>query len=642
MRNFTNKQRDAIRVADGNVCQSCGALLNKSNYHADHVHAYANGGQTVIENGQALCASCNLAKSDKPYIPKQRKGLPKLPSEPLIPLYKWQLQFRDAVEQSLDAINANVTVGAGKTFATLSAYQSVLAKRFARPLLIVAAPRINLLDGWQESALEKCGLSLKIGSDIDTIPDIEAGYIHGLLFTYQAIAQNPDRIASLCNRFDVVMVRDECQWISESNTWGATFADCTSKAKFHIGLTGTPFRSAENEKLWGFKYSEDKVVTDFTYDYLDGLRDGINPKLNWSSLGGSIAWQDETPDGIRSKSESRFGEDEQTDQTGKYAELELMNKRLRAATYASERLLSSFLVEMIEQADAELSEIRKTHVDAGGVISAQSQKAAKRIVQMLRSRGRLCELVVSDDSGHKENLRAFKNSDSEWLVSVDMLKEGTDIPRLRVAVLASCTVTSRQVIQMVGRILRVYQGISAQAQPVMVYLPMDPRLVKIMSNFGDGCDIKRKTSSGSEGGGSGGDGVTHSVLVAIDSEGVAIELSGTVGEVKAEATSGESIRHLEVFRKAWGDSDMGLPYDSVTMAQVFALQEITAQMYENLDTIASLAMGDYVHNRNAMAGKLAARTGLNREGCKRLMDVIIRSLLQKRFRHSFLGIGMDG
>lgn len=33
-----------------------------SNFHADHVLAYVNGGKTVTKNGQALCQKCNLTK----------------------------------------------------------------------------------------------------------------------------------------------------------------------------------------------------------------------------------------------------------------------------------------------------------------------------------------------------------------------------------------------------------------------------------------------------------------------------------------------------------------------------------------------------------------------------------------------------
>jgi len=43
------------------MCSACGIELNK-HFHADHRVAFVRGGRTTIENGQALCPSCNLKK----------------------------------------------------------------------------------------------------------------------------------------------------------------------------------------------------------------------------------------------------------------------------------------------------------------------------------------------------------------------------------------------------------------------------------------------------------------------------------------------------------------------------------------------------------------------------------------------------
>jgi 5-methylcytosine-specific restriction endonuclease McrA len=42
----------------------CNQSLAES-FHADHIIAHTNGGQTIIKNGQALCAGCNLKKGSK-------------------------------------------------------------------------------------------------------------------------------------------------------------------------------------------------------------------------------------------------------------------------------------------------------------------------------------------------------------------------------------------------------------------------------------------------------------------------------------------------------------------------------------------------------------------------------------------------
>lgn len=45
----------------GGSCERCGSSLNRG-FHGDHVRPFAQGGTTTLNNGQALCASCNLKK----------------------------------------------------------------------------------------------------------------------------------------------------------------------------------------------------------------------------------------------------------------------------------------------------------------------------------------------------------------------------------------------------------------------------------------------------------------------------------------------------------------------------------------------------------------------------------------------------
>lgn len=62
-RAFTTEQRYAIWIRDGKKCKSCEVELPTLNdMHADHVIPHARGGKTSLENGQALCASCNNLK----------------------------------------------------------------------------------------------------------------------------------------------------------------------------------------------------------------------------------------------------------------------------------------------------------------------------------------------------------------------------------------------------------------------------------------------------------------------------------------------------------------------------------------------------------------------------------------------------
>lgn len=58
---FNKRQRLVLAWISGGQCALCKKPL-ESNFHADHVLAFVNGGRTITKNGQALCQKCNLIK----------------------------------------------------------------------------------------------------------------------------------------------------------------------------------------------------------------------------------------------------------------------------------------------------------------------------------------------------------------------------------------------------------------------------------------------------------------------------------------------------------------------------------------------------------------------------------------------------
>ncbi len=64
-RHFNNRQREALFILSGGFCQICFCVLKPNNWHPDHIIPYAKGGATSVSNGQATCATCNLAKGAK-------------------------------------------------------------------------------------------------------------------------------------------------------------------------------------------------------------------------------------------------------------------------------------------------------------------------------------------------------------------------------------------------------------------------------------------------------------------------------------------------------------------------------------------------------------------------------------------------
>ena len=52
---------------DGKICcEICGMQLSSiKDCHFDHIHPFAKGGKSTLDNCQLLCADCNLKKNDK-------------------------------------------------------------------------------------------------------------------------------------------------------------------------------------------------------------------------------------------------------------------------------------------------------------------------------------------------------------------------------------------------------------------------------------------------------------------------------------------------------------------------------------------------------------------------------------------------
>ena len=67
----------------------------------------------------------------------------------------------------------------------------------------------------------------------------------------------------------------------------------------------------------------------------------------------------------------------------------------------------------------------------------------------------------------------FTNSRDPWIVAVNMVSEGVDIPRLRVGVYATAAKTPLVFRQIVGRFVRTLPG---RAEPSWLYIPADPVL----------------------------------------------------------------------------------------------------------------------------------------------------------------------
>src|ERR1035441_3649646 len=134
------------------------------------------------------------------------------------------------------------------------------------------------------------------------------------------------------------------------------------------------------------------------------------------------------------------------------------------------------LPRILREADAKLRALRaESHGDAGGLAVAADATHARRIAKLLgEATGRAPVVVLHTETNAARKLADFRGSREPWVVAVNMVSEGVDIPRLRVGVYATAAKTPLIFRQIVGRFVRTIPG--SRAEPGWLYPPADPTL----------------------------------------------------------------------------------------------------------------------------------------------------------------------
>ena len=139
--------------------------------------------------------------------------------------------------------------------------------------------------------------------------------------------------------------------------------------------------------------------------------------------------------------------------------------------------LDDGLPKILASAHERLKALRAgEHRDAGGLVIAADSSHARRIAKVLRETcGVTPTVVLHQEARAHAKLQAFRTGRDPWIVAVNMVSEGVDIPRLRVGVYATAAKTPLIFRQIVGRFVRTITGRPA-GERSWVYLPGDPVL----------------------------------------------------------------------------------------------------------------------------------------------------------------------
>ena len=342
--------------------------------------------------------------------------------------------------------------GAGKTIPSL-----VYARRLLDAGIVtrvhVVCPTTPLTRQWAEAA-GRLGVQLAPDSE-ELVPPRD---FHGIAATYARVASSAKRWASQCGERTLV-IADECHHMGDELAWGDGFTKAFAATPRWLLLSGTPFRS-DHCAIAGLRYDAGVAVSDYSYSYAQAVRDGICRPVAFIPYDGTLSWQ--SGDDVI---ESSFDDVLSTREA---------SRRYRTAISTE---LADGLPRILRSAHERLEQVRASgHRDAGGLVVTADGDHARRVAKVLKEiTGKSPVVVVHTDARAAQKLRAFGAGRERWIVAVNMVSEGVDIPRLRVGVYATAAKTALIFRQIVGRFVRTLAG---NAELSYLFLPAD-RLLRM-------------------------------------------------------------------------------------------------------------------------------------------------------------------
>lgn len=373
-------------------------------------------------------------------------------------LRRWQQQALDVYERflarGLQTILWEATPGAGKTTAALNLCLHQITHRETNKVVVVV-PTTHLKVQWAAAATR---FQLDLDSRFKTQHGLSRDF-DGLVVTYQQVANRPAPFQALARKSVVVI--DEIHHAGEGHQWGDSLRQAFDSARFVLALSGTPFRS-DNSAIPFVSYDRHgESQPDVVYTYGEAIEDRVCRPVAFFTYGGDVAWHEGGETVEAGFADDLFGS--------------LAARRLRVALEPE----SGWVEPMLRDAHQMLTDVRKEHPDAGGLLVAADQAHARELAAMLTNISHTKPVVVlSDDNDASKKIKMFGESDSQWIVACNMVSEGVDIPRLRVGVYATTITTRMYFRQFLGRMVRITPEPEG-TQVAYVYLPADPRLKRL-------------------------------------------------------------------------------------------------------------------------------------------------------------------
>jgi len=274
----------------------------------------------------------------------------------------------------------------------------------------------------------------------------------GSAYTYHNLMYFDKSFWNSLARHRLLVIFDEIHHCSgdsldNANVWGGEILTHVQKcASYTLALTGTPWRT-DNVPIVLSNYTDPdgEICCDYIYGLHEAIIENVcrKPKIALINSNNLV-----------------FSSAEATKSFGSVSEF--LSETL--VSYQSILSHPEAMKYVINAGCEKLREIRKVNADAGGLVVASSVEHAYQLLAILENEfAQTATIVTYHDKEALSKIGHFRQGTTEWIVSVGMISEGTDIPRLQVCCHLSTVKTELYFRQVLGRILRVNQRKNQEA-----------------------------------------------------------------------------------------------------------------------------------------------------------------------------------
>lgn len=358
---------------------------------------------------------------------------------------------------------AAATPGAGKTTFALRLASELLRRQVIQRIVVVA-PTEHLKTQWADAAAR---VSIRLDPAFTNRHAFPARGYHGVAVTYAQVAVKSSVHERLILDKRTLVILDEVHHGGDALSWGDALRDAYRRATRRLSLSGTPFRS-DTAPIPFVEYHPDEhgirtSRTDYAYGYRRALEDGVVRPVIFLVYAGKMRWRTKAGDEM----EAQLGQDNTKDITA---------QAWRTALDPD----GEWIPAVLRSADRRLSEVREQVPDAGGLVIATDQTAARAYADILHTiSGERPTVVLSDESEASARIETFAKGRSRWMVAVRMVSEGVDVPRLSVGVYATSASTPLFFAQAVGRFVRARR----RGETASIFLPDVPQLLALANEL---------------------------------------------------------------------------------------------------------------------------------------------------------------